>query len=165
MYKTKLNTGVYLIDQNTGEVFTLDPHQDNIIGRSQGQGVHTILLHHPAISKAHAVIKIESTQQWSLQNLSRNGSMLNGKAITTKKILTHSDEVTIGFCKLIFYENMVSDDETMEMPITNATIPNNDPYSKNYWESDDTDSRIENIAIFFFIILSLSIFAYFFIVR
>ena len=164
MYKTKLDTGIYLIEQSTGQVFTLDPHQDNVIGRFLGQGVHTILLHHPAISKTHAVVRIEPTQQWSLQNLSRNGSMLNGKAVTTKKILTHGDEITVGFCKLIFYENLVSNDETMEMPVTDTTLQNSNPYSNNYWE-DDTDSRMENIAIFFFITLSLLIFAYFFLIK
>ena len=161
MHKTELDTGIYLIEQNTGQVFTLDPHQDNIIGRSLGQGVHTIILHHPAISKTHAVIKIESTQQWSFQNLSRNGSMLNGKAVTTKKILTHGDEVTIGFCKLIFYENLAANDETMEMSVTDTIHQSGSPYAKDYWEND-TDSKIENVAIFFFIGLSVLIFVYFF---
>lgn len=166
MHQTKLNIGIYLIQQDTGQIFPLEPNQNNILGRSIAQEAHTILFLHPAISKTHAIIKIEPNQQWTIQNLSRNGSMLNNKPLTTKKILTHGDEITIGFYKLIFYENLVADEGTMEMPITNDFAQDNSPNSKNYWDDDNTvDTRMENIAICFFIVLSLLIFVYYLLKR
>lgn len=166
MHEMKSSSGIYLIQQNTGQIFPLDPQKENVIGRSLATEGPTILLAHPAISKTHAVIQLQSTtQRWTLQNLSRNGSMINGKVVANTKILTHGDEITVGPYKLIFYENLAADEGTMEMPVTNDMVKDG-PHSKNYWDQDDSvDSRMENAAIIFFIVLSLLIFAYYFLKR
>jgi pSer/pThr/pTyr-binding forkhead associated (FHA) protein len=163
MQETKSNSGIYLIHQNTGQIFYLDTQKENIIGRTLSEKVHPVLLHHPSISKIHAVIKLESaTQRWIFQNLSRNGSMLNGRLVTVTKPIQHGDEITVGPYKLTFYENMAADEGTMEVPLIDD-ISKSGPNSKSFWEEDDSrDSRVENATIVFFIILALLIFAYYF---
>lgn len=109
--------GIYLVNQHSGDMFSLDPEQENIIGRKIGNEINeqaTILLPHPAISKKHVQIYINpDTQVWHLQNFSRNGILVNRKEILEFASLSHGDQIDIGPYQFVFYEKFHGD-ATME---------------------------------------------------
>jgi pSer/pThr/pTyr-binding forkhead associated (FHA) protein len=116
--------GVYLMDKNSENAWALDSQKDNMIGRSisKERAAAPIILRHKTVSKAHARIWLNpQSQRWYLENMSRNGSFVNGKQISGKAILKHGDQIQIGPYQLLFYENFQGDDGTVEIaPLGNS---------------------------------------------
>ena len=145
--------GIYLVNQNSGQVYPLDSEQNNIIGRGVSKEENSqasILLPHPEISRQHADIYLSSTSQlWKLRNLSRNGVLINDKPVELKQSmdLAHGDKITIGPNQLIFYEKFHGGG-TMEHKISPSSS------TASEWEEEKLTpfgSLIENVAIFFFL--------------
>ena len=68
-----------------------------------------VSLHHdPTVSRVHAVLE-NFGFAWSIRDLgSRNGTYVNGKRITTERVLRSGDEVRLGDCRLFFWQATAS---------------------------------------------------------
>lgn len=112
--------GVYLVNQNSGQVFPLATEHPNIVGRGlvpQENPEATIVLPHPQVSKKHARVYLDSsTQCWYLEDCSRHGTMVNGRPTHAGKggmsepvKLQHGDYINIAGYILVFYERFMAD--------------------------------------------------------
>jgi pSer/pThr/pTyr-binding forkhead associated (FHA) protein len=112
-----MQPGIYLIQQASGQSWRLNPQEANLIGRGlEAEHSNLILLPHSTISKLHARIWLEAkTQQWYLENLSRNGTTLNGHGLVEKTVLRHGDVIAVGPYRLLFYESLAADAGTVEV--------------------------------------------------
>jgi Nif-specific regulatory protein len=90
---------VILNGKQAGQTVTLSTEHDNIIGR---EGECTVLLHDPACSRAHALIRGNVGGRWTLEDLeSANGTCLNGDQIRSSMV-EDGDKVLIGSTWLRF---------------------------------------------------------------
>jgi pSer/pThr/pTyr-binding forkhead associated (FHA) protein len=112
-----MQPGIYLVQQASGQSWRLNPQEANLIGRGlEAENGNLILLPHPTISKLHVRIWLEAgTQQWYVENLSRNGTNLNGHILVAKTVLKHGDVIVVGPYALVFYESLVADAGTVEV--------------------------------------------------
>ncbi len=109
---------VYLINPSSSQTWVLNGKQKTIIGRGISQNAENslILLPHPTVSKLHAHLWLdEQTQQWYFENTSKNGSSIHGKEIQGKQVLHDGDKITIGPFDLLFCENLLNEEGTVEV--------------------------------------------------
>ncbi len=118
--------GEFLVNQNSGETFSLQHGKENWIGRgihdplSEAEG--RLMLAHPSISKMHAKIFLKpETNEWMLVDTSRHGVIVNDKKVIKELRLRHGDKIKIGPFTLMFYEKFKADDETSEQPLPTLT--------------------------------------------
>lgn len=145
--------GIYLLNQNSGETFPLKTESENIIGRKIGDEKNTqatIFLPHPAVSEKHTRIYINTKSLWELENLSRNGTQVNGQETQEPVPLQHGDQIDIGPYQLVFYEKFHG----------NGTVEYKKPDSSSLatqWEDEEATplgSLLETIAIVFLLALT-----------
>src|SRR5438105_2671314 len=86
-----------------GEVKELD-RERMVIGRNADCFV---VLNVPAVSREHAILRKIQTKFYIEDNKSRNGTRVNGKAISTRTQLKDNDKINICDHILVFYENDV----------------------------------------------------------
>lgn len=76
-------------------------HWENVIGRSKSSD---IVLDFPSISRSHAAILRDDKGSWTLFPLqSKNGTQLNGQALTESVPLQAADIISLGGLELYFY--------------------------------------------------------------
>ncbi|NUM33121.1 MAG: FHA domain-containing protein [Candidatus Brocadiae bacterium] len=142
---------VYLTNPSSGQTWGLNQTQKNIIGRgiSKNKEGNLILLSHPTVSKLHAHLWLdEPTQRWYFENISKNGSAINGKDIFGKKVLYNGDKITIGPFELFFCENLLSNEEgTVEVKKTG-----------NFSSPVNSISKAEIVTIFLIFGFALALF-------
>ncbi|NBQ24049.1 MAG: FHA domain-containing protein, partial [Verrucomicrobia bacterium] len=72
------------------------------IGRTQASD---ICLPNPRVSRRHAMIQKESNDQlWLIDSDSRNGTLINGRRVTTPMRLNHLDVIQIGPFTLTYHQ-------------------------------------------------------------
>jgi serine phosphatase RsbU (regulator of sigma subunit)/pSer/pThr/pTyr-binding forkhead associated (FHA) protein len=84
-----------------GEIKELDGDR-MVIGRNADCFV---VLNVPAVSREHAILRKIQAKFYIEDNKSRNGTRVNGKAISTRTQLRDSDKINICDHILVFYEN------------------------------------------------------------
>ena len=164
--------GVYVIVENSGQVYPLALDHENIIGRGVSCGENTetaIILPSPAISKKHARIYLDpTTHGWQFEDMSRHGSLLNGEKIgggsesqgysytpglPATVPLHHGDQITIGAYHLVFYEKFQAD--------ATAEMASPTPVSARLNKEDEVDtplgSAFETIAVIVVVLLTILI--------
>ncbi len=135
------NNLAYLINPSSSQTWALNSKQKNIIGRGipKNDENNLILLPHPSVSKIHASLWLdEQSQEWYFENLSRNGSSINGIEITSKKVIHNGDKIAIGPFELLFCDNLLDNEGTVE-------VKKNDSLSLGDWSNSPT--KLEMIAI------------------
>jgi len=80
-----------LHDDNSGESFTLS--EVSVIGRSRGS---VVALADPRASRRHAMIRRQSDGFWFFDLGSINGSTINGRRVTTVRLLVSGDVIRIA---------------------------------------------------------------------
>jgi hypothetical protein len=68
------------------------------IGRAEGN--HVVFPNDPAISRLHAVVETHGAG-WSVRDLSRNGTFVNGERVVGEHALRPGDELAIGAKRLV----------------------------------------------------------------
>lgn len=91
------------IEQRNRPIFEYSLAQDEVtIGRGATNSLH---FRDPWLSRDHARMSLESGR-WKVEDLgSRNGSFLNGRALTEARFLAHGDVVTLGDVQLTFSDD------------------------------------------------------------
>jgi pSer/pThr/pTyr-binding forkhead associated (FHA) protein len=140
--------GVYLVNQNSGQVFPVSQEHETVIGRGIGAEENptaSILLPDPSISKKHARVYMDSpSQRWHFEDFSRHGSQVNGKLVEGEAIpIQHGDQIAIGPYKLVFYEKFQAD-ATMEVKVPPRLSISKAPEEK---EVTPLGSTVETVAI------------------
>ncbi|MCX6874867.1 MAG: adenylate/guanylate cyclase domain-containing protein [Verrucomicrobia bacterium] len=82
---------VKLHDDATGEVFVLQ--ELSVIGRSRES---TVPVPDPRVSRRHAMIRRQNDGYWFFDLGSVNGSLLNGRRVTTSQLLANGDMIQIA---------------------------------------------------------------------
>ena len=95
-----------------GEIKELD-RERMVIGRNADCFV---VLNVPAVSREHAIVRKIQSKFYIEDNKSRNGTRVNGKAISTRTQLRDSDKINICDHILVFYENQVPEVEVAAVP-------------------------------------------------
>jgi pSer/pThr/pTyr-binding forkhead associated (FHA) protein len=109
----------------TGDVFDRDITDTEIqIGKGPR---NDIVIADPAVSAAHAVIRIEDGA-YVIDDLgSRNGTFIHGERVTTPRPLNHGDVIGIGLSKLTFRLDEHSDTTAIELADIAAAIKQVEP--------------------------------------
>lgn len=88
-----------LINPSTGEEFNLRRYSTSI-GRDLGNDV--VLASDKALSRQHALIQFINGSFYVQDLQSKNGTRLNGGAVTTLRPLRSGDEIAVGLTRLVF---------------------------------------------------------------
>ncbi len=140
--------GVFIVNQNSNQIWDLSFEQKNIIGRglSEEPGT-TILIPNPTVSKIHAYIYLDPQEhRWYFENKSKNGSKVNGQRVLEKFPLIHGDQITIGPNILIFYERFRADEGTVEISIL-------DRVGEDFFSQQAEMSSEEEVGLIVFLVL------------
>lgn len=105
-----------LIHDAAGESFEL--LETNSIGRTRES---TITIVDPRVSRRHALIRRQNDGFWFLDLGSSNGSMLNGRRVTTAKRLKDGDLIEIG-SHLLRFQGGVPSGDAMDTTLGVRTI-------------------------------------------
>lgn len=88
-----------LINPSTGEEFNLQRYSTSI-GRDLGNDV--VVASDKALSRQHALIQFINGSFYVQDLQSKNGTRLNGGAVTTLRPLRSGDEIAVGLTRLVF---------------------------------------------------------------
>lgn len=109
----------------TGDVFDRDITDKEIqIGKGPR---NDIVIADPAVSAAHAVIRIEAGS-YIIDDLgSRNGTFIHGERVTAPRPLTHGDVIGIGLSKITFRLDDHGDTTAIELSDIKAAVKQKAP--------------------------------------
>lgn len=102
-----LDTGRYLLKviggPNNGAEFSMETGHTYIIGTDPNSC--DVVFHDTSVSRQHARVYISDNQQIAVEDLkSRNGTLVDGKAITEKTTIQHNSVVTVGTSSFVIYD-------------------------------------------------------------
>ena len=106
-----------LHDDASGEVFTLS--ELSVIGRSRESAVP---VPDPRVSRRHAMIRRQHDGFWYFDLGSVNGSLINGRRVTTSQLLATGDEIRIADHRFRFEGGHRPDAGDFEASISDRTI-------------------------------------------
>jgi len=101
----KSNVRAFLIVESgmtdeTVRLFTLTEHSTTIIGRPTETSSPDIKINDPQISRKHAEVYFKDGQFWLCDTGSKNGTMLDGQVLDTRKAYSLMNESEIGLAVL-----------------------------------------------------------------
>jgi len=106
-----------LYQDNTGESFAL--LEVSLIGRSRESAV---FIPDPRVSRRHAMIRRQDDGFWYFDLGSVNGSLINGRRVTTSQLLATGDMIQIADHFFRFEGTSHQDEMNGKIPITEHTI-------------------------------------------
>lgn len=102
-----LDTGRYLLKviggPNNGAEFSMEAGHSYVVGTDPNSC--DVVFHDTSVSRQHARIFISDNQQIAIEDLkSRNGTLVDGKAITDKTTIQHNSVMTVGTSSFVIYD-------------------------------------------------------------